>query len=177
MPSRSTDLPIPSQCAAAGIPAQRHYEPECTQLRFVSLVQQYPAALRPDARRGSVPIRRPYRRERARLVRAGQHHLRTGASTWEFAETCTTALRSPARRSLASASPTTFRKPTPFCVSPTRAQWRRPFNENLVLSSIGCSSDVLNPLLGCSSSTRRHWNPAIAMSSMPACSRPSASSW
>jgi hypothetical protein len=24
-----------------------------------------------------------------------------------------------------------------------------PFNENLVLSSIGCSSDVLNPLLGC----------------------------
>jgi hypothetical protein len=28
-----------------------------------------------------------------------------------------------------------------------------PFNENLVLSSIGCSSDVLNPLLGCSSST------------------------
>ncbi len=28
-----------------------------------------------------------------------------------------------------------------------------PFNENLVLSSIGCASDVLNPLLGCSSST------------------------
>jgi hypothetical protein len=28
-----------------------------------------------------------------------------------------------------------------------------PFNENLVLSSIGCSSEVLNPLLGCSSST------------------------
>ena len=28
-----------------------------------------------------------------------------------------------------------------------------PFNENLVLSSVGCASDVLNPLLGCSSST------------------------
>src|SRR5579863_7302510 len=28
-----------------------------------------------------------------------------------------------------------------------------PFNENLVLSSVGCSSPVLNPLLGCSSST------------------------
>ncbi len=27
-----------------------------------------------------------------------------------------------------------------------------PFNENLVLSSIGCASDVLNPLLGCSGS-------------------------
>jgi hypothetical protein len=28
-----------------------------------------------------------------------------------------------------------------------------PFNENLVLSSIGCNSPVLNPLLGCTSST------------------------
>ena len=28
-----------------------------------------------------------------------------------------------------------------------------PFNENLVLSSVGCSSPVLNPLLGCTSST------------------------
>ena len=28
-----------------------------------------------------------------------------------------------------------------------------PFNENLVLSSIGCKSDVLNPLLGCAGST------------------------
>ncbi|HZD31439.1 MAG TPA: TonB-dependent receptor [Candidatus Angelobacter sp.] len=28
-----------------------------------------------------------------------------------------------------------------------------PFNENLVLSSLGCANDVLNPLLGCSSST------------------------
>ena len=28
-----------------------------------------------------------------------------------------------------------------------------PFNENLVLSSIGCGSDVLNPLLACASST------------------------
>jgi hypothetical protein len=28
-----------------------------------------------------------------------------------------------------------------------------PFNENLVLSSVGCANDVLNPLLGCSSST------------------------
>ncbi len=28
-----------------------------------------------------------------------------------------------------------------------------PFNENLVLSSVGCASDVLNPLLGCSSNS------------------------
>ena len=28
-----------------------------------------------------------------------------------------------------------------------------PFNENLVLSSVGCASNVLNPLLGCSSNT------------------------
>jgi len=26
-----------------------------------------------------------------------------------------------------------------------------PFNENLVLSSLGCLNDVINPLLGCSS--------------------------
>ena len=34
-----------------------------------------------------------------------------------------------------------------------------PFNENLVLSSIGCASDVLNPLLGCSSSTETPLRP------------------
>ena len=30
-----------------------------------------------------------------------------------------------------------------------RVCWRRPFNENLVLSSVGCNNPVLNPLLGC----------------------------
>jgi hypothetical protein len=34
-----------------------------------------------------------------------------------------------------------------------------PFNENLVLSSIGCGSAVLNPLLGCSSSGATPFNP------------------
>ncbi|MDR3747294.1 MAG: TonB-dependent receptor [Acidobacteriota bacterium] len=36
-----------------------------------------------------------------------------------------------------------------------------PFNENLVLSSVGCSSDVLNPLLGCSSSTTTPLTPGF----------------
>ena len=31
-----------------------------------------------------------------------------------------------------------------------------PFNENLVLSSIGCANPVLNPLLGCSASHESH---------------------
>jgi len=36
-----------------------------------------------------------------------------------------------------------------------------PFNENLVLSSVGCASDVLNPLLGCSSSTTTPLEPGF----------------
>ena len=52
-----------------------------------------------------------------------------------------------------------------------------PFNENLVLSSVGCGSDVLNPLLACSSSTTTPLRPAIAMNSMPVCSKLSESSW
>jgi hypothetical protein len=36
-----------------------------------------------------------------------------------------------------------------------------PFNENLVLSSVGCASDVLNPLLGCSSSTTTPLTPGF----------------
>src|SRR5271167_1274809 len=36
-----------------------------------------------------------------------------------------------------------------------------PFNENLVLSSTGCSSPVLNPLLGCSSSTTTPLTPGF----------------
>ena len=36
-----------------------------------------------------------------------------------------------------------------------------PFNENLVLSSVGCASPVLNPLLGCSSSTTTPLEPGF----------------
>ena len=36
-----------------------------------------------------------------------------------------------------------------------------PFNENLVLSSVGCNSAVLNPLLGCSSSTSTPLTPGF----------------
>ena len=36
-----------------------------------------------------------------------------------------------------------------------------PFNENLVLSSVGCASAVLNPLLGCSSSTTTPLEPGF----------------
>jgi Carboxypeptidase regulatory-like domain len=36
-----------------------------------------------------------------------------------------------------------------------------PFNENLVLSSIGCTNDVLNPVLGCSASTTNPIQPGF----------------
>ena len=42
-----------------------------------------------------------------------------------------------------------------------RAHLETPFNENLVLSSVGCASDVLNPLLGCSSSTTTPLQPGF----------------
>ena len=38
---------------------------------------------------------------------------------------------------------------TPCFVFPTHELLETPFNENLVLASIGCSNPVLNPLLGC----------------------------
>ena len=38
-------------------------------------------------------------------------------------------------------------------LSYARAALETPFNENLILSSVGCSSPVLNPLLACTSST------------------------
>ena len=47
------------------------------------------------------------------------------------------------------ASPTTSSGRTRFFAYPMRESWRRPFNENLVLSSMGCGNAVLNPLLGC----------------------------
>ena len=42
-----------------------------------------------------------------------------------------------------------------------------PFNENLVLSSIGCANPVLNPLLACSSSALTPLIPAFAMNFTP----------
>ena len=49
-----------------------------------------------------------------------------------------------------------------------------PFNENLVLSSNGCSNAVLSPLLNCTSGVIRNTRSRLtATSFMPACSRPS----
>ncbi len=48
-----------------------------------------------------------------------------------------------------------------------------PFNENLVLSSTGCSDQVLSPLLACSLRRfRNHGSPASATNSMPGSNRP-----
>ena len=50
-----------------------------------------------------------------------------------------------------------------------------PFNENLVLSSSGCSNAVLTPLLSLQPGRIRNPAPRLsATSSTPACSRPSA---
>ncbi len=49
-----------------------------------------------------------------------------------------------------------------------------PFNENLVLSSQGCLSDVLAPLLLCTPGVSGTLSPASTTSFTPACNRPSA---
>ena len=114
----------PSQCAAAG------FQPNDTTNPNAPNSAQYPlfnSVLLPyDLTRGGV--RFPFVghtdvKELACTCRTTSP-CATGASTWGFAETCTTALRLPARPSLAWESPTTFRKPTPFCVSPMRGHWR-----------------------------------------------------
>ena len=52
-----------------------------------------------------------------------------------------------------------------------------PFNENLVLSSQGCSNDVLNPLLACTPGVREPWSPVSATSFTPDSSRLLEGTW
>ena len=85
-------------------------------------------------------------KELSMYVAGHHHHAKLDASTSGFAATFTTVLPPPARRSRGWELPTTSRRPTPFFAFLMRALWKRPFNENLVLSSVGCSSPVLNPL-------------------------------
>ena len=75
------------------------------------------------------------------------------AGNWDFnlgcAKTCITASPTPTRPSRAWALPTTSSPPhTVLRVSYARTL-ESPFNENLVLSSTGCSDAVLAPLLFC----------------------------
>ena len=73
----------------------------------------------------------------------------TGTSTWASARISTTASPTPTRPSRASASPTTSSPPAPCCAVSYARTLETPFNENLVLSSSGCSDAVLTPLLCC----------------------------
>ena len=73
----------------------------------------------------------------------------TGSSTSVSAATYTTVSRLPARPSHVWASLTASSLPAPCCGFRTRAHLESPFNENLVLSSSGCSNAVLAPLLLC----------------------------
>ena len=109
-----------------------------------------PCTLRPDPRRQRLPFLRPYRRKGARpLHRRRDQGRQLGLSTSACAETCTTV-----SLSTKQAEP---RVGIAYNVKPSatvlRVSYARtletPFNENLVLSSSGCSDAVLNPLLNC----------------------------
>ena len=52
-----------------------------------------------------------------------------------------------------------------------------PFNENLVLSSVGCNSPVLNPLLACASNSLTPIAAGFRTNFTPDCNRPSGVSW
>ena len=52
-----------------------------------------------------------------------------------------------------------------------------PFNENLVLSSIGCLNPVLNPLLGCSATGSTPLSPGGVTNTMPGCNKLLADMW
>ena len=71
----------------------------------------------------------------------------------ESAGISTTVFPRLAKRNPARALHTKSIQRAPFCESPTRAQWKLPFNENLILSSTGCTSPVLAPLLVCAGGT------------------------
>ena len=100
------------------------------------------------------------------------------AGNWLFnlglREDFITVLQQPTRRSLAFGIAYNI-KPTTTVLSVSYARTlETPFNENLVLSSKGCSNAVLAPLLLHSGSFGHACSPAFATSSMPACNRPSA---
>jgi hypothetical protein len=132
------------------------------------------AALRPDARRQRCSLLRPHRREGTGALRRGPDQ----GGNWLFNVGIRGDLYNGLTNSARQAEPRlgvayTSSGRTRCCGPPMRARWNRPFNENLVLSSQGCSNAVLAPLLLCSRVSRERCSRASATSSMPGCSRPS----
>ena len=79
----------------------------------------------------------------------GHHHRRDlGRLTSGFAGISTTASTAlPGRPSPVAASPTTSKRRIPSSEFPTRERMESPFNENLILTGIGCNDPVVNAIM------------------------------
>ena len=108
---------------------------------------------RPDPWRRFVRLPRTHGRQTARALHPGPDHQRKLVIQCSVCvETSITGWPRTKKPSLVSGSRTTSRRATRCCAFPTRGVLETPFNENLIVSSTGCSSPVLSPLLGCAAS-------------------------
>ncbi len=143
----------PSQCAAAG------YQPNTADNPNAPNSGQYPffnnVLLPYDLTRGGVLFPFYGHTDVKQLAMYVQDNI--NIRNWSF----NLGIRGDLYNGLATATQAEPRVGIAYNIQKTntvlRASYARtletPFNENLVLSSVGCASDVLNPLLACSSST------------------------
>jgi hypothetical protein len=143
------------------------YQPNIAPIRTRPAMPFYPnynPTLAPyDLTRGGVSVRFqwPHRREGTCFVRARQHHK----GNWSL----NLGLRGDFYNGLSTARQAEPRVGVAYNVKQTntilRVSYARtlesPFNENLILSSIGCGIAVLNPLLLCSSSASGALSPGF----------------
>src|ERR1700735_5268520 len=156
------DVPVqgftdPSQCAAAGFQPNVSTNPNAPASTLFPLFN--PVLLPFDLTRGgtlfSTDASFPLHTDVKQLAMYVQDTITW--KNWSF----NLGIRGDLYNGLTKASQAEPRLGVAYNIKPTntilRVSYARtletPFNENLVLSSIGCESPVLNPVLGCSAST------------------------
>ncbi len=143
----------PSQCAGAGLQPNIATNPNAPNSALYPLFN--PALLPYDLTRGGTLFPFVGHTDVKELAMYVQDNI--SVRNWNF----NLGIRGDVYNGLATASQAEPRLGVAYNVKKTNTVLRfsyartleTPFNENLVLSSVGCASDVLNPLLGCSSST------------------------
>jgi len=143
----------PSQCAGAGLQPNIATNPNAPNSALYPLFN--PALLPYDLTRGGTLFPFVGHTDVKELAMYVQDNI--SVRNWNF----NLGIRGDLYNGLATASQAEPRLGVAYNIRKTNTVLRfsyartleTPFNENLVLSSVGCASDVLNPLLGCSSST------------------------
>jgi hypothetical protein len=143
----------PSQCAGAGLQPNIATNPNAPNSALYPLFD--PALLAYDLTRGGTLFPFVGHTDVKELAMYVQDNI--SVRNWNF----NLGIRGDLYNGLATASQAEPRLGVAYNIKKTNTVLRfsyartleTPFNENLVLSSVGCASDVLNPLLGCSSGT------------------------